>query len=93
MEGKRKKIGQTASGLQAKHGTIAADTNLYPFGTVMYVPDYGWGRVEDCGSAIKGQTLDVYFRKHREALKWGRVQRDVMVWMPGASERTSLANR
>lgn len=93
MEGKRKKIGQTASGVKAKYGTIAADTNLYPFGTMMYVPGYGWGRVEDRGGAIKGQSLDLYFNKHKQALKWGRVQRDVMVWMPGTGAHASLANR
>ncbi len=35
-------------------GTIAADTDHYPFGTRMYIPGYGWGKVEDRGGAIKG---------------------------------------
>ena len=35
-------------------GTIAADTAYYPFHTRIYVPDYGWGSVDDCGGAIKG---------------------------------------
>ena len=54
-------------------GTIAADTKYYPFGTVMYVEGYGKGVVEDRGSAIKGQDrIDLFFRSHRKALKWGR---------------------
>ena len=54
-------------------GTIAADTKYYPFGTVMKVPGYGRGVVEDRGSAIKGpDRIDVYMRSHRRALKWGR---------------------
>lgn len=29
--------------LLPRHGTIAADTTYYPFGTRMFVPGYGWG--------------------------------------------------
>ena len=54
-------------------GTIAADTNYYPFGTRMHIPGYGWGVVEDRGSAIKGPNrIDLYFDSHAEALQWGR---------------------
>ncbi len=56
-----------------RDGTIAADTKYYPFGTRMFVKDYGWGRVEDRGSAIKGpKRIDLYFDSHQEALNWGR---------------------
>ena len=59
--------------LLPKKGTIAADTDHYPFGTRMYVPGYGWGVVEDRGSTIKGPNrIDVYMSSHREALEWGR---------------------
>src|SRR5690606_7888273 len=44
-KGKRKKVGITASGTKATEGTIAADTAYYPFGTIMHVPGYGYGRV------------------------------------------------
>ena len=78
--GKRKKVGQTASGDKAKPGTIAADTKLYPRGTIMYVPGYGYGEVEDRGSAIKGQHIDLYFKSHKQALQWGRQTRSVKIW-------------
>ena len=65
-------------------GTIAADTRHYPFGTRMYVPGYGWGRVEDRGGDIKGYRLDLFFRSHRDALAWGRAKKKVTVWRPGA---------
>nr|MBL0732678.1 3D domain-containing protein [Desulfobacterales bacterium] len=59
-------------------GTIAADTRFYPFGTRFYIPEYGYGRVEDRGSAIKGQKrLDLYFKSHQKALNWGRKRLDV----------------
>ncbi len=79
--GKRKKVGVTASGVKAKpQRTIAADTRRYPFGTVMYVPGWGYGRVEDRGGAIKGEKIDLYFKSHKQALKWGRVKKKVVVW-------------
>ncbi|MBI2421284.1 MAG: 3D domain-containing protein [Candidatus Hydrogenedentes bacterium] len=81
-EGKKKKVGQTASGTKAKVGTIAADTKKYPFGTVMYIPGYGYGRVEDRGTAIQGEHIDLYFDSHKAALKWGRVDKVVKVWAP-----------
>lgn len=89
MKGERKKVGQTASGTQADVGTIAADTSLYPFGTVMYVPGYGYGRVEDRGGAIKGNRLDVFFKKHRHAEEWGRATVDVYVWLSGGATQTA----
>lgn len=82
LKGRRKTVGSTASGSRARHGTIAADTSRYPFGTVMYVPGYGYGRVEDRGGDIKGEHIDLFFDRHREALEWGRRYRSVRVWFP-----------
>ena len=78
--GKPKKVGVTASGSTAKHGTIAADTSKLPFGSVIYIPGYGYGRVEDRGGAIKGAKLDLWFSSHEKALKWGRKKMKVKVW-------------
>ncbi len=83
-KGERKEVGVTASGSKAKVGTIAADTTRYPFGTIMHIPGYGYGRVEDRGGAIKGEHIDLYFRSHNEALRWGRQTKKVKVWFqPG----------
>lgn len=72
-KGKPKKVGITSSGTRAKKGTIAADTRYYPYGTVMKIPGYGKGVVEDIGSAIKGPSrIDVYYSTRKRALKWGR---------------------
>ncbi len=79
-KGKRKKVGITSSGTKAKKGTIAADIRYYPYGTVMKIPGYGTGVVEDIGSAIKGASrIDVYFRTRKRALKWGRQRLKVKV--------------
>ena len=82
MKGKPKQIGITASGVKARRGTIAADTKLFPFGTVMHIPGYGYGRVEDRGGAIQGHRLDLFFPRHSEAIHWGRVKKKVKVWKP-----------
>jgi len=80
--GKAKKIGRTASGARAKEGrTIAADTSRYPFGTVMYVKGYGYGRVEDRGSKMTEDKIDLFFKSHKRALQWGRRNMTVRVWM------------
>eukprot|EP00271_Cylindrocystis_brebissonii_P002638 TRINITY_DN13406_c0_g1_i1.p1 TRINITY_DN13406_c0_g1~~TRINITY_DN13406_c0_g1_i1.p1 ORF type:complete len:212 (-),score=13.66 TRINITY_DN13406_c0_g1_i1:769-1404(-) len=69
-----------------RHGTIAADTTHFPFGTRMYVPGYGWGVVEDRGSAIKGHArIDLYHHSHADALQWGRRKVRVLVMKPGQS--------
>ena len=79
-KGKRKKVGITSSGAKAKKGTIAADTRYYPYGTVMKIPGYGKGVVQDTGAAIKGPNrIDIYFRTRKKALQWGRQRLTVKV--------------
>lgn len=80
LRGMPKKVGMTASGTMARKGTIAADGARYPFGTVMEIPGYGRGVVEDRGGAITGNRIDLYFRTHGQALAWGRKQVVVTVW-------------
>ena len=65
----------------AHDGTIAADTRYYKFGTRLYVPGYGYGVIEDRGSAIKGPTrLDLYYSSHSEAREWGRQYLNVTIY-------------
>lgn len=81
-KGSPKAVGVTASGVRARTGTLAADTSRYPFGTVFHVPGYGYGRVEDRGGAIVGDSLDLWFPTHCRAQEWGRQRLVVKVWMP-----------
>jgi len=81
-EGERKIIGKTASGNMARMGTIAADTDLYPMGTIMYIEGYGYGIVEDRGSAIQGKHIDLFFKSHNKALNWGNRNMEVKIWLP-----------
>lgn len=62
---------------------VAADTRLLPFGSIVSVPGYCGGEtvpVLDCGSAIKGQRLDVLYPTHEVARKWGVRRVPVTIW-------------
>lgn len=45
-----------------REGTIAADTNLFRFGTCIKIPGYGDGVVEDRGGAIQGGKIGLSFK-------------------------------
>jgi 3D (Asp-Asp-Asp) domain-containing protein len=82
LKGKPKQVGITASGTRARPGTLAADINLYPFGTRLYIPGYGTGVVEDVGGAIKGRHIDAWFPTHEAAKHWGSRRLPVTVLPP-----------
>ena len=67
--------GITATGTKAAQGrTIAVDPKVIPYGSVVYfdgIDGFGGYVAEDCGGAIKGNEIDLYFDSHEEALKWG----------------------
>ena len=80
--GRHKDVGRTSSGAEARRGTIAADVSRYPYGTIVEIPGYVLGRVEDTGGAIKGDHMDLWFPDHDAALRWGRQRKLVKVWLP-----------
>jgi len=66
---------RTATGTWPKIGTIAADPKQISYGTKLYIPGYGYGRVEDTGSnrhAAGTYCLDLFMETRSECLKWGR---------------------
>lgn len=70
--------GITASGTLAIEGqTVAADWDMLPPGTEVYIDGIGYRTVEDKGGAIKGKTLDVFVNSHAEVLELGRHKADV----------------
>lgn len=75
-----KRVGVTSSGKYSRYGTIAADPALFPYGTVMKVPGYGYGVVLDTGSAIKGNHIDLYYPCHLFARLHGIRTVPVKVW-------------
>ena len=64
--------GPTASGVMPEEGrTVAADWDVLPAGTEIYIDGVGWRTVEDTGSGITGDKLDLYMDSHEAALKFG----------------------
>jgi len=52
-------FGITASGKRLVKGLVAIDRSLIPFGTIMYVPGYGYAEAADTGSGVKGRWIDL----------------------------------
>lgn len=60
-----------ASGEVLAEGTsIAVDKDVIPYGAEVIVNDCTY-KAQDCGGAIKGNHIDVYFASHEEALEFG----------------------
>ena len=51
--------GTTATGTIVQKGTVAVDPSVFPLGTRMYIPGYGYGVAEDTGGAIIGHIIDL----------------------------------
>ncbi len=52
-------FGITASGKRLVKGLVAIDRSLIPFGTMMYVPGYGYAEAADTGGGVKGRWIDL----------------------------------
>ncbi|WP_152445674.1 3D domain-containing protein [Bacillus sp. THAF10] len=79
--------GITYSGLKVKrdlYSTIAADISVFPIGTILFIPGYGYGVVADIGGAIKGNKIDLYFDTVDEVFNdWGKQTIDVYLVKKG----------
>jgi 3D (Asp-Asp-Asp) domain-containing protein len=84
--------GITYSGVKVKRdlfSTVAADLNVFPIGTILFIPGYGYGVVADKGGAIKGNELDLYYKTVEDVYKkWGKKQVDVYVIQKGNGHLT-----
>ena len=76
--------GITATGTVPKRveggwSTIAVDPRVIPYGTKVYVENYGYAIAEDTGGAIKGNRVDLYMNSVQAARSWGR--RNVTIYI------------
>ncbi|RCW66937.1 3D domain-containing protein [Saliterribacillus persicus] len=85
--------GITYSGVEVTrdlYSTIAADLSLFPIGTILFIPDYGYGVVADIGGAIKGNKIDLYFPTTTDVYqKWGKKEVNVYLVKKGNGELDS----
>ncbi|WP_024629032.1 MULTISPECIES: 3D domain-containing protein [Paenibacillus] len=91
---KHPQYGITYSGVKVRRdketvSTIAADPKLFPLGSILYIPGYGYGIVADTGSAIKGNKIDLYFPTTKQVYKeWGKKDVEVQVIKQGTGKCT-----
>lgn len=52
------------------YSTIAVDKKLFPYGTKLFIEGYGFAVAADTGTAIVGNTIDVFFNTRAEACNW-----------------------
>ena len=68
-------VGYTATGRRAVrnidgYSTIAVDPRVIPYGTRLFIQNYGLAIAADTGSAIIGNTIDVFFNTYQESVNW-----------------------
>ena len=67
----------TATGTTVRKGTVSVDPTMIPYSTRMFIVTndgkyvYGIATAEDCGGAIKGNRLDLYFPTEDECWQFG----------------------
>jgi 3D (Asp-Asp-Asp) domain-containing protein len=69
----------TASGEIANQGiTVAADTSVLPFGTRIQIDGCEY-IVQDRGGSVKGNTIDIYFENHQDAVNFGVQYKEIYI--------------
>ena len=68
---------KTATGTTARVGAIAVDPRVIPYGTRMFIVSadgsitYGVATAEDCGGAIQGNRIDLFFDTYEACIQFG----------------------
>ncbi len=70
--------GVTSTGMTMGYGVIAVDPTVIPYGTRMYIEScdgkyvYGYAIAGDCGGAIKGHRVDLFYWSRSQCYEFGR---------------------
>jgi 3D (Asp-Asp-Asp) domain-containing protein len=51
---------------------VAVDPAVIALGTRLTIPGYGEGVAADTGTAVQGNTIDLWFPTLSDAMAWGR---------------------
>lgn len=69
----------TATGAVATAGrTIAVDPTVIPYGTEVIIDGHTYV-AEDCGGAVKGNVIDIFFDTHEEVNAFGMKYAEVII--------------
>ena len=71
----------TSTGTKPTEGrTIAVDPTVIPYGSKVYIPQFDRVFIaEDCGSAIKGNRIDIYMDDYDRCMDWGFKTIDIYI--------------
>lgn len=58
--------------------SVAVDPKVIPYGTKIYIDGKEY-IAHDCGGAIDGNDIDIYFDSHEKALKWGAKRKEIFI--------------
>ena len=79
IDGNGNSIVYGAIGEELKEGySIAVDPTVIPYRTEVIINGHTY-KAQDCGGAIKGNRIDIYFEDHDKALEFGVQYADVFV--------------
>lgn len=59
---------RTATGKWPKVGMCAVDTSMFPYGTKLFIPGYGYAVAEDTGGFVEwgGSQIDLFMNSESE---------------------------
>lgn len=58
--------------------TVAVDPEVIPYGSVVIIDGHSY-IAHDCGGAVKGKVIDIYFDSIEEMNAWGKQVKEVYV--------------
>lgn len=58
--------------------TVAVDPEVIPYGSVVIIDGHSY-IAHDCGGAVKGKVIDIYFDSIEEMNAWGKQTKEVYV--------------
>lgn len=74
---------RTSTGRRVGRHIAAADPERLPYGTKLYIPEYGVVEIGDTGGALrkdkKNIRIDVFSETYEQAMKWGVKDLDVKI--------------
>lgn len=58
--------------------TVAVDPEIIPYGSVVIIDGHSY-IAHDCGGAVKGKVIDIYFDSVEEMNAWGKRTKEVYI--------------
>ena len=58
--------------------TVAVDPEIIPYGSVVIIDGHSY-IAHDCGGAVKGKVIDIYFDSIEEMNAWGKQTKEIYV--------------